>query len=385
VSISGPITALLTVVLISSSWAAVEDSAGVTEREYPVSLPPVKLALQQLGAYTGSRLPTLDGFIKAVRADLGHYERPYYEYKIELVPTAADRTMVRVRANVSAWYTDAEGRQSGYVAFESNGRLEGDLLNRLNEFLVKNKSVIAADPDTVARQIATARQQQLETDRRILDLEKQLQAVPAPGPPTNRVEMVSVSKVPVPIFSAPEDHASVLLRAQPDDAFEVLEHRGTWLRIGLGDKSGWVKHAQVQSLAENSSSPVPDGTTAAMEAFAVIRETASPFSGEWGRLQGKQALYLWARPQDSIRDVAVGKKLKFVEMLFKERYLELAHNSQNTVGGIVVIFLDQRGGVAAATVEDIARWTSGSLTHLAFLKKCSLDPPGAFENPGTVH
>lgn len=384
-SISRPRTAFLTLVLISASWAAGGDSAGATEREYPVPLPAVKLALQQLGAYTGNRLPTLEGFIKAVRADLGHYERPYYEYKIELVPTAADRTMVRVKANVSAWYTDAESRQSGYVVFESNGRLEGDLLDRLNEFLVKNKSVIAADPNTVAKQIATIRQQQQEADRRISDLEKQLQASPAPGPQTSRVEMVSVSKVPVPIFSTPEDHASVLLRAQPEDEFEVLEHRGVWLRVGLEDKSsGWVKRAQVQPTVPGgpSSSPTPERATAAMEGFSVIREMASPFSGEWARLQGKQVLYLWARPEGSIRDVAVGKKLQFVEMLFKERYHELSHSSQTSVDGIVVIFLDQRGGVAAATLVDIAHWTDGHLSQAAFLKKCSLDPPGAFENAG---
>jgi len=56
----------------------------------------------------------------------------------------------------------------------------------------------------------------------------------------------------------------------------------------------------------------------------------------------------------------------------------------------VVIFLDQRGGVAAAALEDIGHWADGTLTQPAFLKKCSLDPPGAFEaarpNPqATLH
>jgi hypothetical protein len=280
---------------------------------------------------------------------------------------------------------DAESGQSGYVACESNGRLESDLLDRLNEFLTKNKSTIAVDPDTVAKQIATVRRQRLEAERRISDLEKQLQVSPASEPQTGRAEMVSVTKVRVPILSAPEEHASVLLRAQPEDEFEVLEHHGVWLRVGLEDKSsGWVKRAQVQPTVPGgpSSSPAPERATAAMEGFSVIREMASPFSGEWAPLQGKQALYLWARPEGSVRDVVVGKKLRFMEMLFKERYRELSHNSQNTVGGIVVIFLDQRGGVAAATLEDISHWTSGNLSQAAFLKKCSLDPPGAFEKAG---
>ena len=125
-------------VVISSIAFAAENSGRTQEREYPFPLPAVRQALQQLSAYTGSRLPTLDGFITTVRADLGHYERPYYEYKIELVPVAADRTTVRLKANVSAWYSDAQSGESGYIAFESSGRLENDLLDRLNELLTKN-------------------------------------------------------------------------------------------------------------------------------------------------------------------------------------------------------------------------------------------------------
>jgi len=40
-----------------------------------------------------------------------------------------------------------------------------------------------------------------------------------------------------------------------------------------------------------------------------------------------------------------GSKLRFAETVFKERYRESLHNSQSSVAGIVVIFLDQRGGV----------------------------------------
>jgi hypothetical protein len=370
-------------VIVSAFGFAAETSPGTQERDYPFPLPAVKLALQQLGAYRGGRLPSLDGFITTVRADLGHYERPYYEYKIELVPVALDRTTVRLKANVSAWYADAQSGESGYIAFESNGRLENDLLDRLNELLTKNKSKIATDPDAVAKQIAAVRQQRLEAESRVAELEKQLQASTAPLPQTKSAEIVSVTR-PVPVLGAPEEHAPVLLRAQSEDEFEVLEHRAAWLRVKLGETtSGWVKRAQVHaSLAAGSSDlRLPDKSE--VEAFAVIREMVSSFSGDWTRLNGKQALYLWARPEGSIRDVAVGQKLRFVERIFKERYREVTHSPQNPVDGIVVIFLDQRGGVAAATLEDIAHWADGNLSQTAFLKRCSLDPPGAFENPGT--
>ena len=370
-------------VVISSIAFAAENSGRRQEREYPFPLPAVRQALQQLSAYTGSRLPTLDGFITTVRADLGHYERPYYEYKIELMPSAADRTTVRLKANVSAWYSDAQSGESGYIAFESNGRLENDLLDRLNELLTKNKSKIATDPGLVAQQIADVRQKRLEAEQRVSELETQLQAPQVPVGQNSPTEIVSVVKAPVPIFNAPEEHASVLLRAQSEDEFEVLEHRGAWLRVKLGETgSGWLKRAQVQANLAAGSSDLPTSGKAEVDAFAVIREMVSPFSGDWTRLNGKQALYLWARPEGSIRDVAVGQKLKFVERIFKERYREVTHSSQNPVDGVVVIFLDKRGGVAAATLEDIAHWAAGNLSHTAFLKKCSLDPPGAFENAG---
>ena len=61
----------------------------------------------------------------------------------------------------------------------------------------------------------------------------------------------------------------------------------------------------------------------------------------------------------------------------------MAHSSQSNLAGIVIIFLDHRGGVAAASMEDIGLWDSGTLSPQAFLKKCSLDPPSAFSKaPG---
>ena len=133
-----------------------------------------------------------------------------------------------------------------------------------------------------------------------------------------------------------------------------------------------------------SGLPAPGQGPASVDGFTIVREASSPFSGDWIRLKGKQALYVWVRPAGSIPNMAAGKKLRFAEAIFVERYREASHNSRNSVEGIVVIFLDQRGGVAAATLEDIGHWAEGSLTHPAFLKKCSLDPPGAFEDAGTT-
>jgi len=214
--------------LTSAFLAAGEGPKDLQEREYPFPPPTVKAALQQLGAYVGGRLPALEGFIKTERVQLEYYERPYYEFKLDLVPVASDRTLVRVKANVSAWHADPRGTNSGYQAFESSGRLESDLLDRLKDFLTKNKSAIVTDPDTVAKQIAAVRQHRLDAESRVSLLEKQLERLQAPNTQSNTTEYVSVAKPRVPIVSAPEQHAPVLLRAQSEDEFEVIERRGTW-------------------------------------------------------------------------------------------------------------------------------------------------------------
>ena len=113
--------------------------------------------------------------------------------------------------------------------------------------------------------------------------------------------------------------------------------------------------------------------------FTVIREMSSTFSGDWPRLKNHPALYIWAKPQGLAPNLAIAEKWHFAAATFKERYREFAHMSNDAPDGIVVIFLDDRGGVAAAVLDDIRQWAEESLSSSAFLKRCSLDPAGAFE------
>ena len=357
-------------VLLSAILPAEEIPKGAQEREYAASSATVKAALEQLGAYRGSRLPTLEGFIQTERIELDHYQRPYYEFKVDLIPSASDQTLVRVKANVSAWHADPKEAQSAYHSFESNGRLESDLLDRLSEYLDKHKAT-SADADSLTKQITAVRQQRLEVERHISERENQPQPPPATG---GSAQYVSLSKPRV--FKAPDEHSSILLRAQSEDEFEVLERRGVWLRLGLGEnRSGWVKSSQVLPKPTSATaSAVRDEATA----FTVIREVSSSFSGDWARLKGKNVLYIWARPEGSSLNVKAGKKLRFAQATFSERYRQAVHGSQAEPEGIVVIFLDQQGGVAAATFADIGLWVDGAITAPAFLNRCSLDPRSAF-------
>jgi hypothetical protein len=366
---------LLVLQLATGVLTAQQTEQQPQEREYPAAALAVKTALQQLGAYQGAKLPTLDGFIRLERVSAGPFERPYYEFKIELVTVSPEKTLVRVKAHVSAWYTDPQGTNSGYQAFESNGRLEGDLLDRLADYLQK-KGAPVVDPGTLAQQLEAVRKQREVAARRVAELE-QHPAASAPAEP-NSPEFFTVSK-PQAVLSAPDEHASVLLRAQVEDAFEIQERRGEWLRVALeGSQSGWINSPEAASVGFSGPTPTLPPVPVPSESFSVIREMASTFTGDWAPLNGKQALYVWARPEGSPLNVMADKKLRFAESIFKQRFHASDPASANPVAGVVVIFLDQAGGVAAASMEDIALWTHGSLSQSAFVKKCSLDPPSAF-------
>jgi hypothetical protein len=371
----------LALLLASALLSLGQGLKGGQEREFPVSVAAAKAALQNIGAYSGSRLPSLEGFVKLEGVHVQEYQRPYYEFKIDLVPAASGGTVVRVKANVSAWYV-APNVEPGYRGLDSNGRLESDLLDRLSEYL-KDK---AADAATLAQWIATAHAQRLSAESRLAELQDQLQTVQASNGQTPKQEFVSVTAARVSVLSAPNERASVVLRPQVDDEFQILEHRGAWLRVELDSAhSGWVKRAQVQpgtSVATNDAHGKP---RASAPGFTIVRELASDFSGEWPRLKGKKALYLWAQPDGTVLNLPTGNRLQFVQTVFLERYREVAHSSQHSVDGIVVIFVDERGAVAAAALDDIRLWAEGALTQSAFLKKCSLDPPTAFRNSSSTH
>src|SRR5271155_4474182 len=97
----------------------------------------VDQALKEIGAYAGQKLPTIEGFVAATPKAVGRYERAFYQLEIELFPGSGVRsgTVVQVRAKITAWYADPDPSKSGYEVLASNGRLEFDLLDRLDEKL----------------------------------------------------------------------------------------------------------------------------------------------------------------------------------------------------------------------------------------------------------
>jgi len=106
-----------------------------SSQDYAASADLVKQALRHLGAYSGGYLPTLEGFAGPDIEQLERYERAYYRYRVEVKALDAAHTSVNVAANLSAWFNDTDRSRSGYRSLPSNGRLEGDLLDRLQDAL----------------------------------------------------------------------------------------------------------------------------------------------------------------------------------------------------------------------------------------------------------
>jgi hypothetical protein len=113
--------------------AAVFPQAVPYARAFPKSAEDVETALKDLQAHSGQKLPIVDGFVATGDKPLSQYERAFYQFSIDVLPGTSGGTIVRVAAKITAWYADKDPAKSGYQVLPSNGRLELDLLDRLDE------------------------------------------------------------------------------------------------------------------------------------------------------------------------------------------------------------------------------------------------------------
>src|SRR5882672_3942742 len=116
-----------------------------SEHVFQVSRAELDKALVSLHANSPGRLPTLDGFVAPDASVLEKYQRAYYQYKLEIRPAGAGETALRVSAKVTAWYAGDKTAQAGYRVLPSNGRLETDLVERLEEALQQKSPDVAGD------------------------------------------------------------------------------------------------------------------------------------------------------------------------------------------------------------------------------------------------
>ena len=416
--------------------------ADSTDRVYKHRKAEVEEALQALKAYTTNRLPVLDGFVNANASTIAKLENPHYQLRIEVESQGPNQTLVAVSAKITAWNAEEDPSRSQYVVVPSNGRLEQDMLDRLSVLLEKGSASLGAgraaapasdpaasssspaplldapgsnapisthppspgvspgeatanptspvppsgsvsranssDPAALASEIASIRAERQAAEMSQRKLQQQISELEANAGSQKFLSNLAAVKTPqASIFQQDDDTSKVLFRADPEDEFEVINVKGTWVHIRLENGTeGWIRGGQLQPPQEVDDT---EDAAAALN-FSTPNQEIKPFGGEWSPLKGKPSLFVFAQPNRAIPSTILGQsQFAFAKHIFTEGYREAMHSEQ-PMSGVVVVFLGDKGGVAAATLADIRRWRDGAITDKVFFERCSFDPPESFRD-----
>jgi hypothetical protein len=371
----------------------------------------VEQALKDLEAYSGQKLPVLDGFVAAADQPLDRYERGFYQFSIELIPGESGATLARVTAKITAWYADRDVAKSGYRVLPSNGRLELDLLDRVQEKLTGKKvsapvtmrpevvapspkldlsgapgaatsrvpPEIARTPDEVSalrikREQQEKRVQELTNEVRNLQEIKQTQAHPQ--------NLVLVRNNGTPVYARGSEASRVLFQASAKDEFEYLDYEGEWIHVSIsGDSRGYLRRSALD-LPDYLAAKMAAHSTSLEEkfpAFRIEREDDGTFPGGWEPLKGKPVkIYTVQIVSQNPKEAEGIARLKYAVALFQKG---TSRGSSEGPGpaGVAVIFDSADGGIAGATSENIQKLSSGTVKEDAFWAQSYLDPPEAFQ------
>jgi hypothetical protein len=389
-------------------------------RTYPKTKTEVDQALKEMGAYAGQKLPIVDGFVATPPQPISHYERAFYQLAIELFPGTGARggTIVQVSAKITAWYADTDPSKSGYEVLASNGRLEFDLLDRLDEKLgtappgtprvsgasgatpgilapkakldlsgVPGVSQLAVNggasgplPSDELKEMRAKREADEKQEQELSGMLERLQEVQKNQ--AHPLNLVAVKKSGTQVIARPAEGARVLFLAAAGDEFEFLDGDGIWLHVGIsGVSRGYVKRGSVELTefitarlkaeedAEGAKSKVP---------FQIEREEISMFPGDWESLKGKKVKIYTVQPVSQVAtETDARAKLAFAASLFKN--FSPGEGAAKAVEGVVVIYDSADGGIIGATLASVEQKADGTLPKEYFWKQCYLDPPEAFQ------
>jgi hypothetical protein len=401
------------------------DAGSQFTRTYSYPVETVKRALQQIGGFGGAKLPVVDGFVSPLVTDVDHYERPYYQYRVQLDEGDGTATTVKVEVRITAWFAGTDPAHSQYRSLPSNGRLENDLLDRLQDALSSSGSKptaavpVKADPSRLApasnpnhtdsnpgpaakpappvkptppatpqEQLDALLAQRQEIREKTAVVLAKLDAEKAANDKSSETsKFASVKHSGVGVMSRKNFGGPVLFRAQAEDEFEIQSAESGWATVKLADGStGFIQADELTlppGLVDKPASAAVDATVQPAKPsdpdldFWVSREDVNVFSGDWARLKGKKVLFVYAQPRGVLSDMTGDDaKLAYAKRIFTNRL----HSVDQATGveGVVVVFMGNRGGVAAATLTDIQQWVTGSIGDEAFVNRCSLDPPTEF-------
>ncbi len=350
---------------------------AANERTFTQPASAIQAALKKLQASTSGPLPVLDGFVIPGTRILDQYQRPFYQCTIHVVP-ARSGSLVRVSARITAWHNDPA--HSGYEVLPSNGRIEADLLDRLQDALgaktaSNNGSVSAAPavgsampeisapvPQLPAAKVTPNNPADSAKDTELQQEAKNLEDIlQNQSRPTN---LIAVKQDQTPILQNPSADAKVLFLASAEDEFEVLDLNPEWVHVRISGLSrGWLRRSTIQLL---------DGSDVqqAAKAFSISSEEVGSFPGNWAPLIGKSVKIISVQQAPGTgRITSPQDKLRFAESVLREQTLPAP------AAGLVLIFDSEDGGMVATGGAALAQWKSGALSEAAFWKQCLLDPP----------
>jgi len=378
------------------------------ERSFSQPVIAVQDALKTAGGTAGT-LPVLDGFVAAGGDGLEKYQRPYYKCTVSVVSLASGGSRVRVSAKITAWHG---GAKPGYVVLPSNGRLESDLLDRVEQALASGQEQKSGQPAK-----AGAPDRSLQARKKDNSLPGDDPTISAPTPqfpkhfdagaasatavtpadpglqreadglaeilrnqshPTN---LVAVKKDQTPVLQTPALDAKVLFLASAEDEFEIIEANPDWVHVRIsGISRGWLRRSLVEVLDGSQavvvearpSAPAAGGAieavTPATSAFSISGEENGNFPGNWEPLKGKAVKIVSVQASGQV--TSAEQKLQFAEEMFHKQTL-----AATPTAGLVVIFDTEDGGMIAATKPSIEQFYKGAITEQAFWKQCFIDPP----------
>jgi hypothetical protein len=390
------------------------------ERSFLQSKAVVEKALKQLQPSLSGRLPVLDGFATDHDHALDRYHHGYFQAAVQVTPMASGGCVVKVAAKVTAWYSDPVSSRSGYRLLMSNGRLETDLLDQLAEQLVStpeaavsaaqkplpaepraepaisapmlnattNETMFSsslrsgisrgelAESKTPSEKVGDRAQGELRVEATSLE-----EALKNQSHPNN---IVAVKRSGTPVVATASLTGKTLFMASMHDEFEMLDFNRDWVHVRISGLSrGWIWRDSLEmpdNIPDNPQASL--GPPPAADLFQVSREETGPFPGDWQPLRGKNVKIISVQKlQESARDAGPLAKLEFAKFLLDKNYAELARNSKDLFG-IVLIFDSADGGMVAATFASIERWKAGALSDAALWHQCFFDPPETFTVTG---
>ncbi len=271
----------------------VELSAQVApyERTFTESKQKIESALKQLQSSASGHLPVLDGFAVEGDRPLDKFQSGFYQCSVHIAASKSGGSVVQVSAKITAWYSDPAGSNSGYQVLPSNGRLETDFLDRLQDLLGMKATATSATPTSATKTTTQAStspsisaptphdfvpgqpitsskgnpessspfkvgspgdQQSVETrravtDRHVEELTKEAKGLEEilhnQSHPDN---LAAIKRSGTPVLVSPAEGAKVMFLATAEDEFEILDmnecklgshsHFGPFARMGKAYK-----------------------------------------------------------------------------------------------------------------------------------------------------